>query len=88
MRLYFRRRRASRFLSRRERIEWIIADTNSAELVRRIRAIQDRLEDMALPGIRRLEKRLGPDMAYLDRTLACITGVQPEQTNNAPADTD
>ena len=59
------------------------------ELVRRVHAIQDQLEDMALPRTRRLEKRLGPDMAYLDRTLARITGVRPEDHNNdTPADTD
>ena len=74
---------------RRERIETILAETNPAELVRRVHAIQDQLEDMALPRTRRLEKRLGPDMAYLDRTLARITGVQPEDHNNdTPADTD
>ena len=44
---------------------------------------------MALPRTRRLEKRLGPDMAYLDGTLARITGVQPEDHNNdTPADAD
>ena len=51
---------------RRERIETILSGTNPAELVRRVHAIQDQLEDMALPRTRRLEKRLGPDMAYLD----------------------
>lgn len=73
---------------RREQFERLIAETNPAELVRRIHSIQDRLEDMAPPRTRRLEKRLGPDMAYLDRTLARITGVQPGQTDNTPADTD
>lgn len=74
---------------RRERIETILSGTNPAELVRRVHAIQDQLEDMALPRTRRLEKRLGPDMAYLDRTLARITGVRPEDHNNdTPADTD
>ena len=37
---------------------------------------------------RRLKKRLGPDMAYLDRTLARIAGVQPEDSNETPTDTD
>ena len=74
---------------RRERIETILSGTNPAELVRRVHAIQDQLEDMALPRTRRLEKRLGPDMAYLDGTLARITGVQPEDHNNdTPADAD
>lgn len=74
---------------RRERIETILSGTNPAELVRRVHAIQDRLEGMALPRTRRLEKRLGPDMAYLDGTLARITGVRPEDHNNdTPADTD
>ena len=73
---------------RRELIEETIAATNPAELVRRIHDIQDRLEAMAAPRTRRLEKRLGPDMAYLDRTLARITGVTPENHNETPADTD
>ena len=73
---------------RREQIEETIAATNPAELVRRIHDIQDRLEAMAAPRTRRLEKRLGPDMAYLDRTLARITGVTPENHNETPADTD
>ena len=73
---------------RREQIEETIAATNPAELVRRIHDIQDRLEAMAAPRTRRLEKRIGPDMAYLDRTLARITGVTPENHNETPADTD
>ena len=66
----------------------LIAGTNPAELVRRIYAIQDQLEDMAAPRTHRLERKLGPDMAYLDGTPAHITGARPEQTNNTPADTD
>lgn len=73
---------------RRDQIERLIAETNPAELVRRIHAIQDQLEDMAAPRTRRLEKRVGPDMAYLDRTLAKIAGVRPEDHNETPADTD
>ena len=73
---------------RREQIEGLIAETNPAELVRRIHAIQDRLEALAAPRTRRLERKLGPDMAYLNKTLARIAGVQPEQADDNPADTD
>ncbi len=57
---------------RRERIERLIAETNPAELVRRIHAIQDELEQAAMPRTKRLERKLGPDMAYLNKTLARI----------------
>lgn len=69
----------------RERIELIIATTNPAELVRRIHGIQDRLEQAALPRTRRMERKLGPDMAYLDKTLARIAGVDTEGNDETPA---
>lgn len=73
---------------RRERIERLTAETNPAELVRRIHAIQDQLETMAAPRTHRLERKLGPDMPYLNKTLAKIAGVRPEDHNETPADTD
>ena len=74
---------------RREQVEQVIASTNPAELVRRIHDIQDRLEQAAAPRTRRLEKRLGPDMAYLDRTLARIAGVpSKENDDETTADAD
>lgn len=69
----------------RERIERILAVTNPAELVRRIHDIQDRLEQAALPRTKRLERKLGPDMAYLDKTLARIAGVDTEENSETPA---
>ena len=73
---------------RREHIERLIATTNPAELVRRIHAIQDQLETMAAPRTHRLERKLGPDMPDLNKTLAKIAGVRPEDHNETPADTD
>ena len=69
----------------RERIERILAVTNPAELVRRVHDIQDRLEQAALPRTKRLERKLGPDMAYLDKTLARIAGVDTEENSETPA---
>ena len=46
--------------------------------VRRIHDIQNRLETMAAPRTARLARRTGPDMAYLNKTLAGIAGVEPE----------
>lgn len=69
----------------RKRIERILAVTNPAELVRRIHDIQDRLEQAALPRTKRLERKLGPDMAYLDKTLARIAGVDTEENSETPA---
>ena len=69
---------------RRERIERLIAETNPAELVRRIHAIQDELEQAAMPRTKRLERKLGPDMAYLNKTLARITGADVSETGEAP----
>lgn len=70
---------------RRERIERLIAETNPAELVRRIHAIQDELEQAAMPRTKRLERKLGPDMAYLNKTLARITGADVSETDDEPA---
>ena len=61
---------------------------NPAELVRRIHDIQNRLEDMAAPRTARLARRAGPDMAYLNKTLARIAGVEPEDTETPQADKD
>ena len=69
----------------RERIERILAVTNPAELVRRVHDIQDRLEQAALPRTKRLERKLGPDMAYLNKTLARIAGVDTEENSETPA---
>lgn len=69
----------------RKRIERILAVTNPAELVRRIHDIQDRLEQAALPRTKRLERKLGPDMTYLDKTLARIAGVDMEENSETPA---
>ena len=65
---------------RREHIERLIATTNPAELVRRIHAIQDQLETMAAPRTHRLERKLGPDMPYLNKTLAKIAGADRKTT--------
>ena len=73
---------------RREEIERIIATTNPAELVRRIHAVQDRLEALAAPRTARLARRVGPDMAYLNKTLARIAGVEPEDDETPQADED
>ena len=70
---------------RRERIERLIAETNPAELVRRIHAIQDELEQAAMPRTKRLERKLGPDMAYLNKTPARITGADVSETDDEPA---
>lgn len=70
---------------RRERIERLIAETNPAELVRRIHAIQDELEQATMPRTKRLERKLGPDMAYLNKTLARITGADVSETDDEPA---
>lgn len=43
---------------------------------------------MAAPRTHRLERKLGPDMPYLNKTLAKIAGVRPEDHNETPADTD
>ena len=45
---------------RRDQIERLIAETNPAELVRRIHAIQDQLEDMAAPRTRRSRNASAP----------------------------
>ena len=73
---------------KREEIERIIATTNPAELVRRIHAIQDRLEALAAPRTAQLARRAGPDMAYLNKTLARIAGVEPEDDETRQADED
>ncbi|OZG66127.1 integrase, partial [Bifidobacterium hapali] len=73
---------------KREEIERTLATVNPAELVRRIHDIQDRLEDMAAPRTARLARRSGPDMAYLNKTLARIAGVEPEDNETPPADKD
>ena len=70
---------------KREEIERIIATTNPAELVRRIHAIQDRLEALAAPRTAQLARRAGPDMAYLNKTLARITGADVSETDDEPA---
>ena len=73
---------------KREEIERIIATTNPAELVRRIHAVQDRLEALAAPHTARLARRVSPDMAYLNKTLARIAGVEPEEGEPPQADED
>ena len=73
---------------KREEIGRIIATTNPAELVRRIHAIQDRLEALAAPRTAQLARRAGPDMAYLNKTLARIAGVEPEDDETRQADED
>ena len=73
---------------KREELERTLATVNPAELVRRIHDIQDRLEDMAAPRTARLARRAGPDMAYLNKTLARIAGVEPENNETPPADKD
>lgn len=55
-----------------------LATVNPAKPVRRIHDIQNRLETMAAPRTARLARRTGPDMAYLNKTLAGIAGVEPE----------
>jgi hypothetical protein len=59
---------------------------NPAKLVRRIHDIQNRLETMAAPRTARLARRTGPDMAYLNKTLAGIAGVEPEYNETPQAD--
>ncbi|KAB7791263.1 integrase catalytic domain-containing protein [Bifidobacterium leontopitheci] len=73
---------------RKEEIERTIASTNPAELVRRIHAIQDRLEELAAPRTARLARRVGPDMAYSDRTLARLAGAEPEDDETPQANKD
>ena len=73
---------------KRAEIEHTLATVNPAELVRRIHDIQNRLEDMAAPRTARLARRAGPDMAYLNKTLARIAGVEPEDTETPQADKD
>ena len=69
----------------REQTERTLMTTNPAELVRQIHDIQDRLEQAAMPRTRQLERKLGPDMAYLNKTLARIAGTNTTQTNETPA---
>lgn len=73
---------------KREEIEHTLATVNPAELVRRIHDIQDRLEALAEPRATRLARRVGPDMAYLNKTLARIAGVEPEDNETPQADKD
>ncbi|MBM6700282.1 hypothetical protein H7U32_08255 [Bifidobacterium pullorum subsp. saeculare] len=73
---------------RRERTERLTAETNPAEPVRRTHAIQDQPETMAAPRTHRLERKLGPDTPYSNRTPARIAGTRPEDNNETPADTD
>ena len=69
----------------REQTERTLMTINPAELVRQIHNIQDRLEQAAMPRTRQLERKLGPDMAYLNKTLARIAGTDTTQTNETPA---
>jgi hypothetical protein len=41
-----------------------------------------------MPRTKRLERKLGPDMAYLNKTLARIAGVEPEDDETRQADED
>ena len=50
--------------------------------------IQDRLEALAAPRTAQLARRAGPDMAYLNKTLARIAGVEPEDDETRQADED
>jgi len=38
-----------------------------------------------MPRTKRLERKLGPDMAYLNKTLARITGADVSETDDEPA---
>lgn len=40
------------------------------------------------PRTARLARRVGPDMAYLNKTLARIAGVEPEEGETPQADED
>ena len=45
-------------------------------------------ESCAAPRTARLARRVGPDMAYLNKTLARIAGVEPEEGETPQADED
>ncbi|WP_190973663.1 hypothetical protein [Bifidobacterium callitrichos] len=71
-----------------QELERTLATVNPAELIHCMHDIQDRLEDIAAPRTARLARRAGPDMAYLNKTLARIAGVEPEDSQTPPADKD
>ena len=51
-------------------------------------AVKDAVESCAAPRTARLARRVGPDMAYLNKTLARIAGVEPEEGETPQADED